>query len=333
MTRSVLAALAALAMPRAGGAQRLPPQTVALFDVAPCSGDPPPEVWLRELEFELRAQRLLPVLPTPEHAQIRGEHRLTARGMRCERGSYELSSTPRVQEDFVAVTVDLSTVSPEDRPRIAALRLAELSRQQRLRRNEIDAVRAWPRRADPPPDTSAPTELAVLLPLRGSLSSCVVQVEGSGEAAIPVWRSLRVTVALGGGGCVAQSDSRARVGGIFRGALGADALAVTRPGWRLRVGGRVEFAGTFVTAPLGAMMAAPTMDLTLTTELAVPVSPRASFIARLSLGYTALGAEVAVTGASQRTLTFGTVAQLTTIAGPFASVSVGWSFGLRASDR
>lgn len=138
MTRRAAWAIAVVAAwSAAGDAQpvrvRSRVRRFGVLRVTACSNDPPPDVWRRRVQEEFGDPTFLLYEPSDETAAIHAEFRVTLRAMRCTEGAeaYELFMTDARGEAAQTTMLRMGGVPRDDRPQVAALRVAEVFRTHR----------------------------------------------------------------------------------------------------------------------------------------------------------------------------------------------------------
>ena len=258
--------------------------------VTPCPGDPPPEEWRRRVREEFGDPTFTLYEPSAETAAIRADLRVVLRAARCAEGAdaYELFMTDGRGEAAQAVMLRLAGVARDDRPQVAALRVAEVFRTHRA---ELVGAEAPPLVVDIPPSrreiaaASVAWDIEVGFAMR-ALPSSGLWVLGPqvalGRRPTPASRQrLRFEV----GTTVMETTGSETGPGFYRAWLACGwTIALLRSRWaELAVGARGELA---------VNLGYPTVTLGATVEGQVAVARGLWLWTRADVGGHALGARL-----------------------------------------
>ena len=264
------------------------------LELTVCPGDPPAEAWRRRIREEFDDRTVNLYEPSAETAAIHPDLRVVLRAARCAEGGsvYELALLDGRGELVQSTMVSMAGVARDDRPQVAALRVAEAFRTHRTALVGADPV---DRVIDlSPPPTEAPNVLGVEAGggVRWVPSSSVGLTDlHVGVTVRPDASSrLRGRLELGGAPGWQSSSRNARPIRVWI------APALTLAAWRsaraeLAVGARVELATTGMD---GRWF--PTLIVGATVEGQRRVSERAWLWLRLDVGGYAVGAQASEAG-------------------------------------
>ena len=273
---------------------RVRPGRFGELRVTPCPGDPPAEAWRQRVREEFDDPSFTLYEPSAETAAIRADLRVVLRAARCEGGAeaYELFMTDGRGEAAQAVMLRLAGVPRDDRPQVAALRVAEVFRTHR---GELVGAEPPPRVVEIPPSqreiaaASSAWDLELGFAMRALPSSGIwvggPQV-GLGRRPTPASRQrLRFEV---GTSVMAVSNSQGSVeAGFYRTWLAC--------GWTIALlrSQRAELA-LGARGELAVNLGYPTLTLGLTVEGRVAVARGLWLWTRADVGGHALGAQLLI---------------------------------------
>lgn len=260
--------------------------------VTPCPGDPPPEEWRRRVREEFGDPTFTLYEPSAETAAIRADLRVVLRGARCAEGSesYELFMTDGRGEGAQAVMLRLAGVARDDRPQVAALRVAEVFRTHRA---ELVGAEAPPRVVDIPPSRREIAAASVAWDIEVGFAMRALPSSGGWVGGPQVAFGLRPTPASRqrlrfelGATVMAVSNSHGSAdAGVYRAWLACGwTIALLRSRWaELALGARGELA---------VNLGYPTVTLGATVEGQVAIADGLWLWTRADVGGHALGASL-----------------------------------------
>lgn len=260
--------------------------------VTVCPGDPPPAEWRRRIREEFNDPTMTLYEPSADTGAIHAELRVVLRAARCDAGAeaYELFMTDGRGEAAQTVMVRVAGVPRDERPQVAAVRLAELYRTHRTELVGVDPpsrMVSVPMSEEELEEVSGAWDAEVGLAVRylpsSSLGLAGVQL-AMGRRSSPASRSrLRFEVGMSLPGSAVPRSAAV----LYRQWLAAAWTwdVAREPRVRVAFGARGELA---------ANRGYPTITLGGTCEVQFAVSPRRWLWLRADVGGHLLGAQLEI---------------------------------------